>query len=192
MVRYISVTAVAVFLSGCPIWLIPDDTMQYSVGDTGPAGGVVFYDDEADGTDDLAGARYLETVPAMNYQGTWGGFGYLVGTSAQDTTVGSGMSNSESILTTYGDTEPYGLYSNYAAKICLDLEYGGHDDWFLPSLGELQLMREHDELVGISGGSWWSSSELNSDSAYFLEFVFGDMTAATKDTELWVRPCRAF
>ena len=35
---------------------------EYAVGDIGPAGGVIFYDDEADGTDDIPGVRYLEAV----------------------------------------------------------------------------------------------------------------------------------
>ena len=37
-------------------------TKEYAVGDTGPAGGVIFYDDEADGTDDIPGVRYLEAA----------------------------------------------------------------------------------------------------------------------------------
>ena len=49
----------------------------YAIGDTGPAGGIIFYDDEADGVDDIAGARYLEVAPSETEWSDkeWGGYG---------------------------------------------------------------------------------------------------------------------
>lgn len=55
-------------------WYFAEDTVKqditlyakwrdYQVRDIGPAGGYIFYDDEADGVDDIPDARYLEAAP---------------------------------------------------------------------------------------------------------------------------------
>ncbi len=58
------VIAAVMFVAGCSN---PSDggneNDAYAI-DIGPAGGWVFYDDEADGVDDIAGFRYLEAAPS--------------------------------------------------------------------------------------------------------------------------------
>ena len=106
-----------------------DITVPYQVGDTGPAGGIVFYvkDSESDGWRYLEAAKSDQTTSGVQ----WGGYGTSVeGTS---TGIGSGKANTEAIVQALGDgnyTSDDGsvveLNGNYAAKICDDLELGGY------------------------------------------------------------------
>ena len=130
-------------------------TIAYAIGDTGPAGGIIFYDDESDGVDDLPGDRYLEAAPSDQGSGVeWGGYGTEIGT---DTIVGAGEANTNAIAAALGS-------GTYAAFICYDLSLGGYDDWFLPSKDELDLMFNNLKLAvpplgGLGEGLYWSSSE---------------------------------
>ena len=48
----------------------------YQIGDIGPAGGIIFYDDTDDGIDDIPGVRYLELAPAdTTFRALWGIYG---------------------------------------------------------------------------------------------------------------------
>lgn len=113
----------------------------YSIGDTGPAGGIVFYDKGyySDGW------RYLEAAPSDIGEYVFGyyipdGTNYYVVGSSED--IGSGRYNTERLVEymdiggkAYSDFA--GTTAEYAAKKCLDYSYGGYDDWFLPSKDEL-------------------------------------------------------
>jgi len=160
----------------------------YYVGETGPAGGIVFYDKVS-----LSGGwRYLEAAPASTKwtEKVWGGYGTKVGGTS--TKIGSGKSNTEKIIAKYGNAEPY------AAKMCSDLTYGGFSDWFLPSRDELYLM--HDNLYkknigGFATGWYWSSSEYGSDHAWSPHFDSGSQVEAAglyKSNNSRVRAVRAF
>ena len=167
-------------------------TMQtYSVGDPGPAGGIIFYDDESDGEDKIAGARYLEAAPSGTEWSNkgWGGFGTLVG--GTDWGIGTGEANTTTIVSALGT-------GNYAARLCYDLVHAGYDDWFLPSYGELNLMYEnlHDRVPALGGfttDSYWSSKEATSQYAYEQSFVNGhnDTPAAKNKTDSPTRRVRA-
>ena len=92
-----------------------------SIGDTGPAGGIVFYD-KGSYSD---GWRYLEAAPSgYESYGKWGGYGTSVDGTSKG--IGTGKANTEAIVKKLGS-------GDYAAKFCYDLELGGYDDWFLPS-----------------------------------------------------------
>ncbi len=79
--------------------------------------------------------------------------------------------------------------ANSAAKYCYDMEYGGHDDWYLPSKSELTFLAckssktldptdplESPQCAGDFGGKenkiklnisyYWSSTELSSSSVW--------------------------
>ena len=132
--------------------------VNYSIGDTGPAGGIVFYD-KGSYSD---GWRYLEVAPSDQGSSlTWEGDGIEVGGTG--TAIGSGKSNTEKIVTALGT-------GNYAARLCYDLELGGYDDWFLPSKDELNELNTQKDIVGgFASGDYWSSSESNS-SIVWLQF----------------------
>jgi hypothetical protein len=168
-------------------------------GDPGPAGGIIFYDDEADGVDDIVGYRYLEAAPYGWFNGeedpdiVWGGYGTLV--DGTELGVGSGKTNTEKIVAKYGDAEPYENRFEYAAKICSDLVFGGYDDWFLPSKDELNLIYlnlSKEGLGGFTSFDYWSSSEANADIAWEQDFNYGDQSNDHKYTTTKVRAVRAY
>ena len=178
-----------------------DITVSYQVGDTGPAGGIVFYvkDSESDGWRYLEAAKSDQTTSGVQ----WGGYKKSeVGTS---TGIGSGKANTEAIVQALGDgnyTSDDGsvveLNGNYAAKICDDLELGGYSDWFLPSKDELNELYKQESTVGsFVSSNYWSSSERN-NSDYVWGQGFGSgvhggaQGGASKDSDRLVRAVRAF
>jgi hypothetical protein len=91
-----------------------------------------------------------------------------------------------------------------AAQLCADLEHGGYDDWYLPTIDECYLMlkelREY-EPAGISKNDYWTSSLPPRDALFNLLFArlvswdgtwFGSGISANKDEEFSVRAVRKF
>jgi len=184
----------------------------FSIGDSGPAGGIVFYDRgfHADGW------RFLEAAPAhltfaadwgalVKRPGVWPHFSYsnVQGTSEA---IGSGRSNTERIVEhtramrwsslTSGPARIYG-----AARVIVDLDYNGFNDWFLPSKGELNAMYENLARGGLAhfgsptpqgGSGYWSSSQRSWDRAWVQFFYNGNQHDALKTSEHRVRAIRAF
>jgi hypothetical protein len=151
-----------------------------NIGDTGPAGGFIFYinpNSEADGW------QYLEAAPsdipgdANDYQIKWfSGDEDNRKTEGTATAIGSGMSNTEIIVNIQGE-------GSYAAKLCGDLTLNGFSDWFLPSKDELDLMYKNFQVNGIGSfgpdGSYtyWSSSGDGKISAWTQLFIDGKQKA---------------
>ena len=155
----------------------------YFIGDTGPAGGIVFYD-RGNYSD---GWRYLEAAPSdQSTTGIqWGGYGTSVDTS---TAIGTGKANTEAIVTKVSS-------GSYAAKLCYDLVLGGYDDWFLPSKDELnELYKQEDVVGGFKTQYYWSSSEDDSLLAWLQAFFFGgSQFVGYKNTDdKYVRAVRSF
>lgn len=155
----------------------------YDIGDRGPADGYVFYDKG----DYSNGWRYLEVIPSSiqvpfgYYRNNSSGDnlyvnGYTVYNSLICTkdSVGEGESNTQLLIGSMGSyaySLPTGsdkTYS-YAAKVCADYEYNGFDDWYLPSLEELNTIYEiivESGTASFPEGFYWSSTEYE-DSADF-------------------------
>ncbi len=193
-------------------------TIGRAIGSTGPAGGIIFYDDEADGVDDILDCRYLEAAPSGWYGGgvdpkfQWGAWeSYTVDPPATATAIGSGKTNTEHIVdyhdnlgTLYPDkgdyyTNPTAYYvandGTVAAKICSDIVINGYDDWFLPSKDELNLMYVNLKEQGLGGfvdNMYWSSSEWSAQYAWLQYFSNGAQYYARKYYAYCVRPVRAF
>jgi len=166
-----------------------EDPKAIRVGDTGPAGGIVFYD-KGKFSD---GWRFLEVAPASTQAtGPWGdGRWKHVGSTAS---IGAGRANTNSIL----DTEGWG---SIAASYCRELKTGGFKDWFLPSAGELELLYKNLKTVGLGefkDGWYWSSTHSGGDpnsqsnKAHIRNFSNGEETFYETNTNLWVRAIRAF
>jgi hypothetical protein len=132
-------------------WLGPNAVMGevYDVGEIGPAGGIVFYD-KGSYSD---GWRWLEVALVDQSEGVpWGDPTILVGTSAD---LGTGKTNTQAI------TDALGMGA-YAARICHDLPLDEYEDWFLPSIDELDLIIQvfHMYEIGtFNDGLYWSSTE---------------------------------
>jgi len=156
----------------------------YSIGDTGPAGGKVFYDK---GTFS-SGWRYLEAAPRDQSLGiSWNSGSYMM-TGANSTAIGTGEANTDAIVSVLGA----GLY---AASLCADLTLGGYNDWFLPSIDELNVLYGQEGIVGgFTSDGYWSSSEYNDDPNYaWLQYFYdGYQTIYGKSYYRKVRAIRAF
>jgi uncharacterized protein (TIGR02145 family) len=128
------------------------------------AGGIVF---DVDST----GSHGL--VCAFVDQGNlpWGCFYTTI--SQTSISVGSGANNTLQIVTRCNQNP-------IAASECANLILNGYSDWYLPSLGELQLMYNRLHLLGMGSfgvgiNPWyWSSSEYDHGYAWGLNFGNGD------------------
>ncbi|MDR1286659.1 MAG: DUF1566 domain-containing protein, partial [Treponema sp.] len=157
------------------------------IGDFGPAGGIIFYVDSAD-TYPLW--KYLEAAPADLGTREWVGYGRpyastLIGGTAQ--AIGTGKDNTVAILAAADTDAP-------AAKACDDYSFGGFDDWFLPSLDEVEEMYLNKTAIGGFSNDWyWSSSEADYHFARDKHFQYdGNWASEFKDQLHRVRPIRAF
>ena len=80
--------------------------------------------------------------------------------------IGSGMSNTNAIISHIGNT------GTYPAKLCADLVLNGYSDWYLPSKNELEQLHINSASLDLASYSsilmLWSSteSEFNSNQAY--------------------------
>ena len=108
----------------------------------------------------------------------------------------NGMQNTASIVQQMGEGE-------YAAYLCDTLLYNGQNDWYLPSIDELSILFDaryqvnralgidsDEETEGLYSEQYWSSTQINSDSAYL--FYQGIVEADQKDAAAAVRPIRPF
>ena len=163
------------------------------IGETGPAGGLIFYDK----TYVSDGWRYLEAAPS-DQSGPYHAWSNIIdveiGTSAQGTAIGTGQANTTAIIAQPGHTES-------AAKLCDDLSIVNnlitYNDWFLPSEDELNLMYTnlHNSVPSVGGfadSQYWSSSEYDANFARYQNFANGFQAHYNKSTNLRVRAVRAF
>ncbi|MDR2446846.1 MAG: hypothetical protein LBD58_06095 [Treponema sp.] len=131
---------------------VKEEPKVYKAGDTGPAGGLIFYDKG----NNSGGWRYLEAAPAdivRKLYATEEG----VAIEAQRA-VGTGKANTQAIMVQANNR---GGGFGWAAQACDALEVNGFDDWFLPSRDELHYMYGNlhmRNLGGFSLGWYWSST----------------------------------
>lgn len=155
---------------------------RYAIGDTGPAGGIVFHIE-----DGSCGSHGLEAAPVDQSSGVeWGCFGTDI-SGANGTTVGAGAQNTVDILA--GCWE-----SPIAAEVAANYSLNGFNDWFLPSIGELNLMYTNLHQAGLGGfasGGYWSSSEDFNNLAW-VALGSNNWVVRDKNTTHRVRAARAF
>jgi hypothetical protein len=131
-------------------------------------------------------------IAAISDQSTgirWYNGGYTT-TGATGTAIGTGLSNTNTIITSQGATA-----TSYAAGLARAYKGGGYTDWYLPSKDELAKLYAMKLLGfgGFAGSAYWSSTEFGhyyyAWSQYFsdgLQFFNG------KDVTSYVRAIRAF
>ena len=169
------------------VWL---STAGFVVGDIGPAGGFIFYENPNYASD---GWRYLEAAPFDQSGGAhWGCFRRLID-GARGTAVGTGKQNTADMLAACA--EP-----GSAAQLCATLRVNGVGGWFLPSRDELVLMYRNLKVAGLggfdSGGmadnvQYWASSQQTADMAAHVDFAdLGRLHGDDKDFPRRVRAIR--
>ena len=148
-------------------------------------GGIIFY------VDDTGEHGLIAATTDQGEDVAWGCEGIYIsvpGSQGTSTAIGSGKANTEAIV--FNCTTP-----GIAARLCDELVLGGQDDWFLPSLDELQLLYEARILPGLNleDDHYWSSSQESESSAYFILFFNGTQSHYNKDQAVYrVRAIRAF
>ena len=109
---------------------------------------------------------------------------------------------------TYLDTRAYGsgLFEGKYNTIIAHYQQGGstsaaaicdayYDDWYLPSIEELNKMYINLHQLGLGGFasiSYWSSTEVDSSVAWGQNFSNGTQINTSKNATRYVRAIRAF
>jgi hypothetical protein len=186
------------------------------VGDTGPAGGKIFYAVStrfACGPSRTSSCKYLEAAPSgwntgsdpertwaqstpVNYQTT----SVTSPETATATAIGWGYWNTRAIVG-QGNTDSSTAAAALADSYTVTVSGTQHDDWFLPSGDELkQLM---DNVSGFSG-DYWSSTEIPTEdrcgsgpakplgSCAIAYNDRGQENKLPKSDSVFLRPIRAF
>lgn len=118
---------------------------------------------------------------------TWNWAGNNISTGATGTALGTGNSNTNTIVNVYGS-------GTYAAKLCFDLVLNGYSDWYLPSRNEMsKMILNKNAIGGFSSANYWSSSEFDSLNAYYSNFTSNNSNlVGAKNTVANVRAVRSF
>jgi len=153
----------------------------YEVGDTGPAGGVVFY--VTDG-----GSHGLEAAPTDHDSSVgWGCVGVLVQginaiIDAATPDSNSGAHNTQKILDA-------GCASSFAVGLANE-----NTKWYLPNKEELNLLfQQKDAVGGFLSEFYWSSTQNSADDAWVKSFGnTGNHGSTSKSITYRVRVIRAF
>jgi hypothetical protein len=183
-----------------------------AVGDTGPAGGIVFYD----AGPRSSGDRYFEVGPVETEVAgvPWKPLTFndkqtplYIGTASASAKVqrmlakafGMGEANTSKIVQRYRG-------GNYPARYASTLVFGGFDDWYLPSKEELRLVYRNlgavvPRLGNFGKSFYWTSSEYDLNNAWTVNFKDGQefdrekwlvLNADTGLKAIRTRPIRSF
>ncbi|NNF66529.1 MAG: DUF1566 domain-containing protein, partial [Gammaproteobacteria bacterium] len=176
---------------------------SFTIGEVGPGGGPVFYLDPT--TIDPAtgrGTAGLEAAPAdlenpnnpgaSDFSLPWGCSGTTAGATAE--AIGVGAVNTQTIVDAACSNA-----GNEAAEAAAAFQGGGFSDWFLPSIDELNEMylnigQGGDGLNegGFGNNLYWSSSEIDNNLAWELNFVNGVLFGNDKNNSIRARAVRVF
>ena len=110
-------------------------------------------------------------------------------TGATGTIIGTGLSNTNTIIASLGP-----IATSYAAGLARAYKGGGYTDWYLPSNNEwakLYAMKQlgFGDFVGIY---YWSSTENGSTTAWLKNLNDGSLSSTIKYYAYYVRAIRAF
>ena len=161
---------------------------QYQVGDVGPAGGWIFHVDSLDEFD----WDYLEVAPVIT-----GAYPTMNGNTAMAETlpsdIGAGKVNTDKILI---NNLTYSANNQVLAVMqALTWDFGGYNDWYIPSFSELELVRttvlDSIDLAGTYIGSAfenltadfiWTSSTMAWGDDYEIDVMKYNSGGASDNT----------
>ena len=173
----------------------------YRIGDTGPAGGLIFYDKG----NNIGGWRYFEAAPAdlgptifIENPGSLPRNLYELWEKTYDDNgrgIGKGFYNTEYLMQI---AQARGGF-NWAVRLCDNYELNGFNDWFLPSRDELNFMYGNLYLRGLGNfrqAQYWSSTGWTDSwgayRAWYIDFADGKHDTQNASQQRRVRPIRQF
>ena len=109
-------------------------------------------------------------------------------TGAIGTVIGTGLSNTNTIIASQGATE-----TSYAAGLARAHNGGGYTDWYLPSINELEKLHLNRTAIGgFTNNFYWSSTEFDANVAWLQDFSDGIQDNLNKYFTGYVRAIRSF
>jgi len=138
-------------------------------------------------TQDVAGATFAVIVAVENPdskfpKAEWGGYGKDAPGATHWT---DGLANTQALAGAETD--------HPSADVCTAYTHEGHADWYLPSIGELQLAHMHCRALFDAEGYYWSSTQSGRYGAWVQAFEYGySLSYFDKANERRVRPFRRF
>jgi hypothetical protein len=96
-----------------------------------------------------------------------------------------GRNNTENLSVQNKDSE------TFAALICKNYTGGGFNDWYLPSIRQLDTLYEYRGLLNLSGNMYWSSTS-NYIHVWVKDFTKGSDGVDYVTSRHYVRAIRSF
>jgi len=153
--------------------------VTYTIGQAA-LGGVIAY---INGGGSTGTSGLVATVADISTGAPWGCRGTSISTSAA---IGTGNQNTINIMEGCAT-------AGIAARLCGDLTEGGYSDWYLPSQDELNALYSNKVAIGgFTNNSYWTSTEVFSNNAFFQYFNSGGQSDESKNEAFYVRAIRSF
>jgi hypothetical protein len=155
---------------------------------------VFFMSAQSKFSDTLPSIRYGDTIlyvyPTDNSLVGWGGYGTKISVYNGAEDKWDGTVNTIAIVKQLRDNGGV----SYAAKVCDTLLAFGYNDWYLPSMHELDSMYFKKDSIGeilVLGedGIYWSSTEANSSDAVGVYFGHFYMRASYSKNHMYACRC---
>ena len=157
-----------------------DNLVEFIVG-MEAEGGIIFYVDSSGG----GLVAFVEDLGKYE----WGCHGDNLD-GAYNSGIGYGLENTFAIDSLCDD-------SLIAASVSLAFESNGYEDWYLPSIEELELLyntlgNSEGEIANLTDSIYWSSSQANLDDGWVVNFATGSTEGNDKSDLDRVRVIRSF
>ncbi|MCL2765802.1 MAG: hypothetical protein FWD40_11080 [Treponema sp.] len=180
-----------------PLQLATPPLPAYKIGDTGPAGGIIFFDQG----NSSGGWRFMEAAPvdlgpAVFATETYTHqeiqhFGFLSGSNERRSrALGTGATNTMYLMRVANNK---GGGFGWAVQLAATYQLNGFNDWFLPSQDELGHMYGNLHMRGLgnfrSERYWSSSMATYRDNSWtgvqYTNFVNGEVNTAWNQSGSW-------
>ena len=172
----------------------PQPPITYTIGQAALGGVVAYILQSGDsGYDANVQHGLIVSTTDLSTSSAWANISYLIVTNATGTAIGTGLSNTNTIIAAIGAANAP------AAALCKNHTGGGYTDWYLPSFDELNALYANRVAIGgFASTYYWTSTEQDYRTAYVQDlttsggFPAGYQTSLFKYQTYYVRAIRSF